>query len=80
MSTLPSEHPQPFPVLAMERHFTPKQLAELWGFSEDTIRRRFQDVPGVLKVGAAFRRKRRGYVSLRIPESVAVKVHEDLSK
>ena len=32
-----------------ERHFTPKQLAELWLLHESTIRRLFLDEPGVLK-------------------------------
>lgn len=65
---------------ALERQFTPKELAELWRLSEDTIRRTFQDVPGVMKIGTPFRRGKRGYVTLRIPESVAVKVYEERSK
>src|SRR5215470_5806545 len=38
-------------IAAFERHFTPRTLAELWGFSEDTIQRWFEDQPGVLKHG-----------------------------
>lgn len=70
----------PSSVVALERHYTPKELAELWGFSVDKIRDMFQDVPGVLKVGASFRRGARAYVSLRIPASVAQRLHEDLSR
>jgi hypothetical protein len=34
-----------------ERHFTLKELAEFWQLDESTIRRIFQDEPGVLKIG-----------------------------
>ncbi len=69
-SALPAEGP--------EQHYTPKQLAQLWGLSEQTIRRRFYDEPGVLKIQTPrlIGRKRRDYVSLRIPASVAARWHE----
>lgn len=68
-------------VLAFERHFTAKQLAEMWGLDETTIRRIFQDEPGVLKIGKCDRRDgKRDYVSIRIPESVAVRVHQERSQ
>ena len=66
--------------IALERHFTPKELGKLWGFSEDKIREMFREVPGVLKVGHTFRRSKNGYLSIRIPESVAVRVHQELSE
>jgi hypothetical protein len=60
-----------------ERHYTPQQLAELWGFEQTTIRRMFIDEPGVLKEGKQTRRDgKRPYVSLRIPASVAQRVYE----
>ena len=43
-------------VFVFERHFTPKQLAELWSLDESTVRRMFQDELGVLKIGKAGRR------------------------
>lgn len=59
-----------------ERHYTPQELAELWGFDHTTIRRMFVDEPGVLKVGKSARRDgKRAYVSLRIPASVAERVY-----
>jgi hypothetical protein len=61
--------------ITMERHYKPKELAEVWGFSENTIRAWFQDEPGVLKLGTTKSGRRRGYVSIRIPESIARKVH-----
>ena len=57
-------------VLTMlERHFSPRTLAELWGVSEDTIHRMFED-ECVLRTGQG----KNDYP--RIPESVAVKVYE----
>ena len=62
---------------AFERHYTVKELAEIWKLDETTIRRIFQDEPGVLKIGKAGRRDgKRDYVTLRIPESVAVRLHQ----
>ena len=71
----------PAPVVSLERHFAPQQLAELWGLDQSTIRRLFQDEPGVFRLGKANRRDgRRDYVTLRIPASVAARVHERLSR
>lgn len=64
-------------VATFERHYTPQELAELWQLDESTIRRLFIDEPGVLVYGKERRRDgKRDYVTLRIPASVAVKVHE----
>lgn len=63
-----------------ERIYTPKELAEEWRLSEDTIRRTFQDRHGVMKFGKPMRRGRRGYVTLRIPESVVREVRSELSE
>jgi hypothetical protein len=60
---------------AFERHFTPKQLAEIWLLHESSIRRLFLDEPGVMKYGGPWRRGRREYFTLRIPESVARRVY-----
>jgi hypothetical protein len=66
--------------LAMdERHFTPAELAELWGVSVQTIRELFKDEDGVLKLGSDGTRNRRAYKTLRIPHSVAERVHTRLS-
>jgi hypothetical protein len=64
------------PLAAFERHYSPQELAELWGFDQTTIRRMFVDEPGVLKMGKSARRDgKRDYLSLRIPASVAQSVH-----
>jgi hypothetical protein len=67
----PKPTPDPF-----ERHYTPQQLGELWGFDQTTIRRMFIDEPGVFKEGHKTRRNgKRAYVSLRIPASIAERVY-----
>lgn len=62
---------------ATEKHYRVNELADLWGFSRHTIIRLFADEPGVLNLGR-LRSERRRYVSLSIPESVALRVHERL--
>lgn len=65
----------------LERHFSPREIARAWGLSESTARRLFQDQPGVLKIGKADRWDgKRDYVTLRIPESVVRRVHQERTK
>jgi hypothetical protein len=61
-----------------ERHFSPEQLGETWNLSADTVRRLFEHEPGVLVIERKRSRARR-YRTLRIPESVAVRVHRRLT-
>lgn len=65
--------------LHAEQHYTVRELAELWAFSNDTIRRLFEDEPGVLMIGERLPRRKRRYVTLRIPSSVAARVHRRMS-
>jgi hypothetical protein len=60
--------------MAIERHYAPDELGELWNLSADTVRRLFEREPGVLVIERATSRARR-YRTLRIPESVAQRVH-----
>jgi len=60
-----------------ERHYTVAELSELWNLSTDAIRRLFQDEPGVLLIRNQRFRKRR-YITILIPESVAARVHRRL--
>jgi hypothetical protein len=41
-------------LLATERHYTPTQLAELWGMSPSKIRELFADEEGVVRFGEPF--------------------------
>ena len=67
---------------AGERHYSPAELAELWGLSVDTVRRLFEREPGVLVIDRARTRhygRGRRYRTLRIPASVAERVHRRMS-
>ena len=66
-------------ILREERHFTPQELADMWRVSVQTVREIFQNEDGVLKIGRDGTRTRRRYKTLRIPESVAERVHTRLS-
>jgi hypothetical protein len=69
------EEAPPAPSAMLEKHFSVHELAALWGFSRGVVRRWFMDEPGVLREGSSFRRGKRGYVTLRIPRSVAERVY-----
>ena len=62
-----------------ERHFSVDQLAELWGMSDDFVRRLFLHEHGVV-IFHHHRPGRRVYRTLRIPESVAQRVHTRMRK
>ena len=64
-----------------EGDYTVSQLAEEWGFSSDKIRELFRNEPGVLKLKDenASKKRKRSYVTLRIPPEVAQRVKRRLS-
>ena len=64
---------------SFERHFSVDQLAELWNMSTDFVRRLFLHEPGVV-IFYHHRPGRRVYRTLRIPESVALRVHQRMRK
>jgi len=77
---------QPAQQRVFEVHFTPAGLAKEWAVSTDTIRHLFYDEPGVLKIdrpetmrGGKDGKGKRRYRSIRIPQSVAERVHRRLS-
>ena len=61
-----------------EKHYSCTELAQAWGVSPQTIRELFRKEEGVLKIGSSGTRTRRAYKTLRIPESVAQRVHTRL--
>ena len=63
----------------IEKHYSPSELAKTWGVSVQTVREIFKNETGVLKIGRDGTHHRRRYKTLRIPESIAAKVHERLS-
>ncbi len=60
---------------AMERHYTPEEVAEAWGVSADTVRRIFDGEAGVLVIENHRAGSRRRHRTLRIPASVVDRVH-----
>jgi hypothetical protein len=75
----------PNPVLtdvsqATERHYSVAEVAEMWQLSPNAVRKLFQNEPGVLALGEPRPKygRRRGYVTLRIPQSVLDRVHRRL--
>lgn len=62
-----------------ERHYSPAELAEQWSLSEDTVRRIFEREPDVLIFENPERGSSRRRRTMRIPESVAERVHRRLS-
>jgi len=58
----------------IEKHYTPAEIADRIGVSDDTVRRMFEQEPGVLVIGAKGNAKGRRYRTIRIPESVADRV------
>jgi hypothetical protein len=64
-----------------EEHFTPAELAGRWKLSADVIRVLFEKEPGVLVIGdQVSSRSKRRYRTMRIPGTVAERVHRRLSK
>jgi len=58
-----------------ERHYAPAELGELWNLSPDTVRRMFENEPDVQVFENPVRSSSRRFRTLRIPESVALRVY-----
>ena len=71
----PDEAPTP-----AELHYAPSEVAELWQYNVDTIRRLFEDEPGVLVLQSPMKKGTRSYKTIRIPESVLVRVYHQRLK
>jgi len=73
-----------------ERHYAVADLAANWNLSTDLIRDLFSDEPGVIKISrqtSSHKRTQREtksrpriWVQLRIPESVAKRVYDRLTR
>ncbi len=63
---------------AMERHYTIGELAELWNVARTTVNAMFANEPDVLRVSMPrlMQRRAKPRQSLRIPASVAERVHQ----
>ena len=72
---MPTESPAP-----AERHYTPSEVGALWCLNVETIRRMFQDEPGVVVLQGPTKKGKRPYKTIRIPHSVLERVHKRLQR
>jgi hypothetical protein len=63
-----------------ERHYPPCEVAELWHLDVETIRRMFQDEPGVVVLQGPIKKGKRPYKTIRIPQSVLERVYKRLQR
>lgn len=66
--------------LANEKHYSVIEIAKLWALSEKTVRRIFEQEPGVIHWSREETVHKRGYRTLRVPETVVHRVHRRLCK
>jgi len=66
------------PACYEERHYAVAEVAELWSISKQVVRKLFEREPGVMVIGGTPPRGKRRYRTLRIPQSVAERVHRRL--
>lgn len=68
---------------ATEQHYTPKELATLWGVSRQTVSDRLKEYLHLIpdfntKPRSRFGPIKRPYAELRIPKSVVEQIYRDL--
>jgi len=63
----------------LQETFTVAQIASLWQLSTDTIKRMFENEPGVQALGNKNPRGKRKRITLRIPRAVMDRVKKKLS-
>jgi hypothetical protein len=61
--------------VAQEKHYTIGEIAERWHCAYKTVQAMFVNEPGVLVWGPGERRFKRSHRSMRVPESVMIRVH-----
>jgi hypothetical protein len=64
----------------IEKHYRYKELRPLTGLSDRSLRRLFEDEPGVVVLPHAICRKKRKYDTILIPESVVQRVLSRLTR
>ncbi len=73
------DHSMDMPA-AVERHYTPAEVAELWNLDVETIRRIFQHEHGIVVLQSPVNKHKRPYKTIRIPQSVLERVHQRLQR
>jgi len=67
-------------ISPIEKHFSLTEIAEAWGLEEKSIKRIFENEPGVMVFARPTSKKKRKYETLRIPETVVNRVHQRMLK
>jgi hypothetical protein len=65
--------------IATEKHFSTREVAELWGIADTTVRQLFRNEQDVMRIAREDPNKRR-YTSLRIPQSALARLHRELRR
>ena len=60
---------------AFEKHYRIGELARMWGFGRETIRKLVKDDPGVLKARMG---RKKAHTSYSVPESAVRRIHTRL--
>lgn len=58
-----------------ERHYRVGELARMWGFGRETIRKLVKDDPGVVKIQMG---RKKAHTIYSVPESAARRIHTRL--
>jgi hypothetical protein len=61
---------------AFERHYSVNEISAMWNLAYNTIKAMFKNEPGVFAIGSEETRYGRQRITLRIPESVMLRVHK----
>ncbi len=64
---------------SVEQHFSVKELSELWGLSERTVRRLIEQEPGVIRIHQSARGKR-SYRRVQVPASIAERIYRKVTR
>ena len=66
--------------LASEKHYSVIEIAKLWAVREKTVRKIFEGEPGVIHWGTEEKLHKRGYRTLRVPETALHRVHQSCAQ
>jgi hypothetical protein len=64
------------PDILKERHYSVAELSKIWGISYEALRTKLLKTPGVLKFEQPRGKSKRPYITIRVPESVAVMLYK----
>ena len=67
-------------ITPVERHYTAGEVADMWRFDVETVRRIFDRESGVIVLQAPARKGKRPYRTIRIPQTVLDRVHRRLQR